>query len=377
MELLVLIPVALVVAPIILGLFTAVAAILFSIIVASGGLFFVVANEVANNRMPAFMLLFAFGIALIFIPLVLMAIRGSVGGAKKAIAYGKVKAAEINNSGKKPAKNKKTKPDEMPESHPKKTRFILPGLIGLGAACVVGAITISALSRQPFWPALQDSFLFQRAERKHVQFTAADVQKIIVDVHNEPITVRVDSNVSEVNVHYSDIADRKAIQVELSDGALTVREDRNYRWVNFAFYVEHTEVEIVVPANFLATYDLDTSNGRIVADGITTDELLANTSNGRVELLNVEAKKVDIKTSNGRIVLSKLASENVRLKTSNGRIEGSVDGSKSDFNFNLKTSNGRVELNGEDFDNSHTSSGNKFPFEAITSNGRIELTFND
>lgn len=376
MELLILIPVVLIVAPIILGLFTAVAAILFSILVASGGLFFVVANEVANNRMPAFMLLFAFGIALILIPLVLLAVRGSVYGTKKAIAFGKTKASEV--SGKKASKSKKAKQDDEPEtSEPKKTRLVLPVLMCVGVVCVIGSVTISALTRQPFWPAFQDSFLFQRADQKQAVFATDDIQKIIVDVHNEPIIVRVDSNASEVIVRYSDITNHKAIQAELQNGTLSVREDRNYRWVNFAFYIEPTEIEVIIPADLLAAYDLETNNGRVTLDGVVSTELVAKTSNGVIELRQVNSDKVDVRTSNGRIAISGLASENIKLKTSNGRIEGSVNGDKADYNLTLKTSNGHVSINGERFGNSHTSSGGSFPLEATTSNGSINLEFND
>ena len=378
MELLVLVLLAIVLAPIIFGLAVAVASIIFSGFVISGGFFFFVANEVAHDRMPPFMLLFALGLSLITIPLLIFLIRGLVRGSKFLARETKIKLDEVSArgaAGKAPKKSKKS-PKTAAKTAPKKP-VVLITIIGFGLVCVISSVAISALSKQPFRQALLGSFWLERTEQKSENFNASAIQKITVNVHNEPITVRTDESATEVTVRYNDIPNRKAISVSLDNGNLNIREERTYRWASFAFFAERTEIEIIIPTNFKTAYDLKTSSGRIIVNSVIASSLQAKTSNGSIELPYVMADKVDAQTSNGRIILSALNSSDVTLKTSNGRIEGSVASNANDFNLNLRTSNGHITLNGERLGTSHTSTGADFTFGATTSNGDINLTFGD
>jgi hypothetical protein len=381
MELVVLIALLIFLVPIAFGLIVSIACVLLSVILVSGGFFFVVANEVAYNRMPPFMLLFAFGLALMAIPLVIMAIRGIARGIAYLVEQGRNQI--IIAKGEKPKKKSSVKAaktsaksEKSDAPAPRKQQIVLPILAALGLACVVGSFVVSAVSRQPFWPALSNSSWFQRAEQKEATFTPSDISRIVVDVNNEPIIVRADTTATVVTVRYSDIPDNKTTELSLQDGVLTIGENRHYRLMNFGFFAESSQIEIIVPSNRIITYSLETNNGRIIVDGVRTWDLTAVTSNGRIELTDVESDRLDVKTSNGRIVLTRLSSKDTRLKTSNGAIEGSVFGNLDEFDLTLKTSNGRVTVNGEHFDDDHTQTGGDHPFTATTSNGKIDLEFN-
>ncbi|MCL2371691.1 DUF4097 domain-containing protein [Candidatus Saccharibacteria bacterium] len=355
-------PMLLALIPALIGLIVAAAAAVLSLFLAPAIFFFFIANEVAHDRMPAFTLLFALGIALLVIPLVIMAVRAIVCGIKNIANDGDNKA-------------KKDKADESPS----RSRFILPTIAGLGLAAIIGSVTISALTHQPFWPALTGNLSLERPEQQEVVNTSPhEITNIAVHLSNSAITIRTDDQATEVSVRHHNIPEHMTVHTELNYGTLNVHQTYFNRWPRFNFFnlrFQTPHVEIIVPADFVVEYLLETRNGRITINGIQADALIATTSNGAIDLNHVAANRVDMRTSNGRITFTELESQNIQLNTSNGRIEGSVYGNLSDFRTNLRTRNGRIMVNGENRGTNFTSADGRNSFDASTSNGRIEVTF--
>lgn len=48
---------------------------------------------------------------------------------------------------------------------------------------------------------------------------------------------------------------------------------------------------------------VETDNGRIIADQLQAQDIKLETDNGRIELKHVDATTVDVKTDNGKIIL--------------------------------------------------------------------------
>jgi uncharacterized membrane protein len=403
LPLVILIPLGILLLPILFALALTVAVVLLAAFIASGGFFFAVANEVAYGRLPAFMLLFALGVALVLIPLCLAIIFGIIRffrrSAKSQPAKAKSVAATSTKSEKTEAADSKTS-DPKPTAQTKSTagapkpasHHVLTAVACFGLACIVGSFIISALTHSPFWPAFRGSFMVQAADHREQTFLAGEVSQVVVRTHNEPIIVRADATATEITVRYAEITDRRTVALSLTDGVLTIREQTDYPWFNFTIYAEPTQIEVIVPTSqyvecspipicimdsvdFAPGYDLTTDNGHITLNGLISGELTAFTSNGRVELTDVIASGITARTSNGRITLTALDAAVIRLTTSNGIIEGSFASAISAYQKDLRTSNGRITLNGERQGDRYTSETGQYILEATTSNGRIDFTF--
>jgi len=350
--------------PIVVSLILAFITLLLSLVLAPGIFFFFVANEVAHDRMPIFMLLFAFGIALFIIPLIIMAVRAAICGIKKLIDQNQSKST------------KSTKSAKAEPTPPRHKQFILPSLACLGLACIIAAATISAVTRQPLWPALTGNFSFDRPEQPAVDNPIADITSITTNLSNGSLTVRADDDATEVTVRHHNLPHHMTIHTELVDGVLSVSQTYFYRWPRFNFLqIRSPHVEIIVPANSTLDYSLETRNGRITLTDLEATTLVATTSNGAVELHYVTADEVSVRTSNGRIVFTELTSKDIGLRTSNGRIEGTVYGHLHDFNTDFNTNNGNITVNGARRGTHFVFPTGDYPFQATTSNGRINITF--
>lgn len=133
-----------------------------------------------------------------------------------------------------------------------------------------------------------------------------------------------------------------------------------------------------------------TSNGRIQCNDCALDALKAQTSNARVECEdvktrgNIELKSINgrlvarncvafgalqMTTSNGAVIVDDISSDDIRMKTSNGSVSGSVQGSQSDYAIDSATSNGHSNL--------PESTTGKKRLSVHTSNGSIRIRFEE
>ncbi len=133
-----------------------------------------------------------------------------------------------------------------------------------------------------------------------------------------------------------------------------------------------------------------TSNGRIQCSESALDSLKAQTSNARVEceevktrgdiqLISINGRLVArncvafgalrMTTSNGAIIVDDISSDDIRMKTSNGSVSGSVQGSQGDYAIDSATSNGHSNL--------PESTTGKKRLSVHTSNGSINIRFEE
>ena len=87
------------------------------------------------------------------------------------------------------------------------------------------------------------------------------------------------------------------------------------------------------------SFQLETDNGRIIADKLVGQLLTCETDNGRIQLHDIVFKQVKAQTDNGRIIAENVKAELNHFETDNGRIEmKQIQGV-----INAETDNGRIE----------------------------------
>ena len=108
----------------------------------------------------------------------------------------------------------------------------------------------------------------------------------------------------------------------------------------FSLFGSAAGVDLVITAPAATTLDVQTSNGRVQAEGFTQGGVLV-TSNSKVELARFEGD-LSVKTSNGKVQIDRFSGTG-QVKTSNGAII--LERAKG--TFDVETSNGKVTFVGE------------------------------
>ena len=121
---------------------------------------------------------------------------------------------------------------------------------------------------------------------------------------------------------------------------------------------------LTLPRDRKASLALDSSNGRLAADGVSGSRLRANTANGRVSIESCSFNDTEIDTANGRIEFEGRPG-NFRATTANGRIDARLQGTG---NWKMDSANGRLEAAVK------KEPGAAYEVEASTVMGRIEVT---
>ena len=243
---------------------------------------------------------------------------------------------------------------------------------------------------------------------------AAGVEEIIIKARNMAVQVTpVNSN--GITIHYY-TCDKDPYEVTLAGGVLKLKYKNDvifnigslFSGVSTKFSTPDPKVEVMVPAAYAGTLQLDSSNARADVTGLTqAGEIRIDTSNAPIQVSDVSAAQLSahtsngavtldkvllsgaadlrssngtltarqlsaggslrMDTSNGRIVLDQVTASAVDLKSSNGSITGSVSGKRSDYSISSDTSNGDDSL----------GDGGKGPIKLTvrTSNGNIDIRF--
>lgn len=196
-----------------------------------------------------------------------------------------------------------------------------------------------------------------------------------LDVRTENGFIEIKTGVDgEVHVHVN-LRGTDKIDYEVTQGGNTITVEAQ---IDQAGWFSNVGADITITTPVNTKVELDTSNGRIVVDGIQGSGDI-QTSNGRISLQNVKGD-FDASTSNGRINLDMMEGT-AKLKSSNGAIDlENVSGE-----FDASTSNGSISFKGRMIagsDNRLTSSNGKVNVElwtpisisldAATSNGDVD-----
>lgn len=183
------------------------------------------------------------------------------------------------------------------------------------------------------------------------------IDAIKVQLENARLDIRPSE---DATTHFvlSGNSDSYKMNAEVTGGLLTIEVEDRSPLFHFDFNRSFV-VEVFVPASGLSSLTANSDNGRIVVNGIQTDELWLSTNNGRLVLDSVDSETIEAETDNGRIEITATQAD-INARSSNGRLVFSEVAGE----LTARTSNGRIELTAETLD---------FPIDFETDNGRIEI----
>ncbi|MFJ7935954.1 DUF4097 family beta strand repeat-containing protein [Sporosarcina sp. NPDC096371] len=140
-------------------------------------------------------------------------------------------------------------------------------------------------------------------------------------------------------------------------------KEKRKGFFHFGISAMNLTLTVSLPEKEYDRLQVETNNGRIVAQHIQAKDVALETDNGRLELKHVDAKSIHVKTDNGRILFEDVKGK-INAKTDNGRI--ALIASNLDQSIELETDNGRIDIQTEKEPTNAT-------IDAKTDNGRVEL----
>lgn len=140
-------------------------------------------------------------------------------------------------------------------------------------------------------------------------------------------------------------------------------KEKRKGFIQFGFSSLDLTLTVHLPEKKYERLQVETDNGRIIAEQLQAKDIHLETDNGRIELKHVDAKAVNVKSDNGKIVLEDVTGQ-MKAKTDNGRI--SFVAKDLDQSIDLETDNGRIEIQTEKEPTNAT-------IDAKTDNGRVEI----
>lgn len=250
------------------------------------------------------------------------------------------------------------------------------------------------------------SMFFHNRMSNETFTTSRTGKKLVVDDRNMPVEV-VGVSGNKTRINYKKSRDIK-YKIKQTNNTLSLERKKTigFSFNFFNFGNSNPTVTIEVPKDKLKDLQVDTSNGKLVAENLTLDNLDLETSNSKMTISEVDARTIDAETSNGKVELTRMKfddgsfetsnskmdlqdlsfgegefdtsngkinlmdlkpSKALSLSTSNSEVNGTVIGDKDDFAITSKTSNASNNLGNHD-------NGSK-ELEVRTSNGDIEIAF--
>lgn len=182
-------------------------------------------------------------------------------------------------------------------------------------------------------------------------------------------------------------------EADVKGDTLSVQFKEKRKWfINFGFSSLDLTLTVHLPERQYERLQVETDNGRIIAEQLQATDINLETDNGRIELKHVDAKAVNVKSDNGKIVLNNVIGQmkaktdngqisvvvndldqSIDLETDNGKIEIKTVKEPTNAIIDAKTDNGRVEIFGQE--NKYVTFGNgKNLIKLRTDNGRITVT---
>ncbi len=206
-------------------------------------------------------------------------------------------------------------------------------------------------------------------------FEKSTNRKVIDDLSFTTITVLADNAAVEIvpttdsvaTVEYSGKTKKNKkfiFEAVVKGDTLAVQfKEKRKGFIQFGISSLDLTLTLHLPEKQYERLQVETDNGRIIAEQLQAKNIHMETDNGRIELKHVDAEAVNVKSDNGKIILENVTGQ-MKAKTDNGRI--SVVTNNLDQSIDLETDNGRIEIQTE-----------KEPTNAIidakTDNGRVEI----
>lgn len=130
--------------------------------------------------------------------------------------------------------------------------------------------------------------------------------------------------------------------------------------------VEIVRAEAFVPYSMFTRICVETSDGNVDADGVSTQKMLINTSGCHISLKNVQADELKIDNVNGQVLLSGLSGGSLSVENANGQ----VDAVNTDFrSLKLETTAEAVSIISQGF-----YKHNDYNWRIATSNARVKAS---
>ncbi|HIH97594.1 MAG TPA: DUF4097 domain-containing protein [Thermoplasmata archaeon] len=161
----------------------------------------------------------------------------------------------------------------------------------------------------------------------------------------------------------SELLDR--LNVDISEFRDRVEIKTDFREMSFGNYGGNYGIDyaLFLPEGEMNELSLETTNGMIEVMNIyQPSRLSARSSNGGIVIENTSVDDVSIGTTNSKITIENSRAENISAESTNGGIEAHLTGMG---NVSLKTTNGKIELSIPEYKD--------FRIEARTTNGRIDF----
>ena len=168
------------------------------------------------------------------------------------------------------------------------------------------------------------------------------------------------------------------LTVDTSNGNITIQD-----MTSQSNTLTTTNGNISITGGSLDNLSATANNGKVEVANLLTQTFAASTRNGRISLSNTSALSITAKAQNGSINLDAVSSPVYHCTVTNSSIVGNLVGRAADYAFDLTPGNGRVTVT-DDSDSSFAlrsngpvqqGQGAAQSFTASTSNGSVTLEF--
>lgn len=168
------------------------------------------------------------------------------------------------------------------------------------------------------------------------------------------------------------------LTVDTSNGNITLQD-----MTSQSNTLTTTNGNISITGGSLDNLNATANNGKVEVNNLLTQTFAASTRNGRISLANTSALSITAQAQNGSINLDTVSAPSYRCTVTNSSVVGKLVGRASDYAFDLTPGNGRVTVT----DNTDSSfslrssgpvqqgQGAAQNFTAKASNGSVNLEF--
>lgn len=171
----------------------------------------------------------------------------------------------------------------------------------------------------------------------------ASFSNIEVLTNNASVEI-VPSKSSDATVEYSG-ASKKAkftFDVNVKRDTLTIELKEKRRFIFwFGFHHKDLKLTVSLPEEQYDRIEVESDNGRIMAENIQVNTMDLETDNGQIHLRNTQTETVHVDTDNGKVILEDVTGE-INGSSDNGRI--TMTTKTLDQPIDLETDNGSIEI---------------------------------
>ena len=198
---------------------------------------------------------------------------------------------------------------------------------------------------------------------------SSEINSVTIDVDNADVKVKFDKNAEKITVSYYECKNRNdkilsSVTVTESDGKLTLRESKSWKYDLYLWNYKDTDVILTVPEERMLSLNIFTDNGDAEIYGNPTlGNVRIETDNGDVEIsgsfsataLSVETDNgsfeaegalnldtISVETDNGRIECEDalITANKIYFMTDNGDVDACLFGAREDYKITVDTDNG-------------------------------------